>query len=100
MGATGSGLDFLRLAGSMVIVLLLLGALYWTLRKLKSVQRTQGDARALQLLETISLGPRQKVALLRVGDHQVLVGISPSQFTALGTWPHAANASTESEHAV
>jgi len=39
------------------------------------------------LLETISLGPRQKIALLRVGGQQVLVGITASQFTALGTWP-------------
>ena len=87
MGTTGSGLDMLRFAGSVAIVLLLLGAMLWILRRMKSVQQAQGGARRLQLLETISLGPRQKIALLRVGGQQVLVGITASQFTALGTWP-------------
>ena len=87
MGSTGtSPFDWVRVAGSIVLVLLLLGALMWTLRRMKILQTTQGGERKLQVLETISVGPRQKIALLRVANHQVLIGMSANQFTALGSW--------------
>jgi flagellar biogenesis protein FliO len=40
----------------------------------------------LQVVETISVGPRQKIALLRVANQLVLIGMSANQFTALGNW--------------
>lgn len=84
-----SGLDLFRVLGSTAMVLLLLVGMLWLLRRLQAAQRTQGGPSQLKLLETISLGPRQKIALLRIGSHQVLVGITASQFTALGAWPEA-----------
>jgi flagellar protein FliO/FliZ len=87
MGSTGaSPVDWVRIAGSIVVVLLLLAALMWTLRRMKNLQTIQGGERKLQVLETISVGPRQKIALLRVANHQVLIGMSANQFTALGSW--------------
>ena len=85
MGTAGaSGVDWLRVSGSFVLVLLLLGGMLWLLRRMKDMQvRHQGPA-LLELRETIHVGPRQKVALLRVGDKHVLVGISPQQLVALG----------------
>jgi flagellar biogenesis protein FliO len=49
--------------------------------------RPNGMPRQLQVIEAVSVGPRQKVALVRVGSREVLVGISPAQITALGNWP-------------
>ena len=87
MGTAGaSGVDWLRFSGSFLLVLLLLGGMLWMLRRMKHIQTTQGGVRKLEVLETISVGPRQKIALLRVGNHQVLVGMSATQFTALGQW--------------
>jgi flagellar biogenesis protein FliO len=43
----------------------------------------------LQVIEAVSVGPRQKIALVRVGGREVLVGVSPTQLTALGSWPAA-----------
>ena len=85
MGTVGaSGVDWLRVSGSFVLVLLLLGGMLWLLRRMKDMQlRHKGPAR-LELCETIHVGPRQKVALLRVGDKHILVGISPQQLVALG----------------
>jgi flagellar protein FliO/FliZ len=85
----GVGIDWLRYAGSVVIVILLLLAMLWILRRMKSMQSSQSDTKRMQLLETISVGPRQKICLLRVGATQVLVGITANQFTALGSWPDA-----------
>ncbi len=86
MTTTGVGFDWFRYAGSMMLVLLLLGGMLWLLRRLKSLQGTQHVAQRLQLLETISVGPRQKISLLRVGSNQVLVGITAGRFTALAHW--------------
>lgn len=87
MGSTGtSPFDWVRVAGSIVLVLLLLAALLWTLRRMKIMQTTQGGELKLRVLETISVGPRQKIALLQVDKHLVLIGMSANQFTALGSW--------------
>ena len=85
MGTVGaSGVDWLRVSGSFVLVLLLLGGMLWLLRRMKDMQVRHKGPALLEMLETIHVGPRQKVALLRVGDKYVLVGISPQQLVALG----------------
>jgi len=86
MVTTGLGIDWFRYAGSVLVVLLLLLGLLWVLKKMKSFQRSNSANSQMQLLETINIGPRQKISLLRVGSKQVLVGITASQFTALGSW--------------
>jgi len=99
MGTAGAiGVDWLRVSGSFVLVLLLLGGMLWLLRRMKDMQlRHKGPAR-LELCETIHVGPRQKVALVRVGDKHILVGISPQQLVALGeVQPFANTEGTRSE---
>lgn len=86
MLSTGSGIDWFRYAGSVVVVLLLLLGMLWILKKIKSLPRANKDQQRLELLETLSIGPRQKISLVRVGSNQVLVGITQNQFTALGCW--------------
>jgi flagellar protein FliO/FliZ len=82
-------MDALRMIGSLVLVFGLLGAVLWGLKRLQQLQTRPGQlgARRLQVLESHSVGPRQKIALVRVGAHEVLVGVSPGQITALGQWP-------------
>lgn len=81
-------MDMLRFMGSMLLVLALLGGLLWGLKRLQTgALRPGGAARQLQIIEAVSVGPRQKIALVRVGNREVLVGVSPAQITALGQWP-------------
>jgi flagellar protein FliO/FliZ len=89
MAAGLSAMDMLRFAGSLVLVLGLLGGLLWALKRMQTGVRPGGTLRQLQVIEAVSVGPRQKVALVRVGTREVLVGISPAQITALGSWPAA-----------
>jgi len=87
MGTAGaSGVDWLRFSGSFLFVLLLLGGMLWILRRMKAAQVRQNGPALLEMRETLHVGPRQKIALIRVGTQHVLVGISAQQFTALGTW--------------
>ena len=86
MGTAATSIDWLRVSASMLLVLGLLAALLWMLKRMKGLQIQHKGPPMLQVLETISVGPRQKMALVRVGAHQVLVGMTASQFTALGQW--------------
>ena len=93
-----SAVDMLRFAGSLILVLCLLGGLLWALKRMQTGVRPGGGLKQLQVIEAVSVGPRQKVALVRVGSREVLVGISPAQITALGNWP-AASAEKDSHEA-
>jgi flagellar protein FliO/FliZ len=73
--------------GSFALVLAIMAALLWALRKLQSRLNHQNAGRRLNVIESMSIGPRQKFALLRVGQHEVLVGITPTQMTSLAHWP-------------
>ena len=86
--APGLGTDDLfRMIGSFALVLAIMAALLWALRKLQSRMHSHQPGRRMQIIESLSVGPRQKFALLRVGEHEVLVGITPTQMTALAHWP-------------
>ena len=78
--------DLFRMLGSFALVLALMAALLWALRKLQSRMNTQSAGRRMNVIESMSVGPRQKFALLRVGQHEVLVGITATQMTALAHW--------------
>jgi flagellar protein FliO/FliZ len=75
-----------------------MAVLLWALRRLQSRMNSQNSGRRLQIIETVSVGPRQKIALVRVGTHEVLVGITPTQMTSLGQLPEGSHIS-EAAHA-
>ena len=82
--------DLFRMIGSFALVLAIMAGLLWALRKLQFRLNSQNAGKRMQVLETLSVGPRQKFALLKVGEHEVLVGITPTQMTSLGQWPASA----------
>jgi flagellar protein FliO/FliZ len=88
--------DLFRMIGSFILVLAVMAGLLWTLRKLQSRLNSQNSGKRMQVLETLIVGPRQKFALLKVGDNEVLVGITPSQMTSLGQWPASASSTAAS----
>jgi flagellar protein FliO/FliZ len=88
--------DLFRMIGSFALVLALMAALLWALRRLQSRMATQNSGRRMQIIESLSIGPRQKIALVRVGDHEVMVGITASQISALAHWPDNAAQSSGS----
>lgn len=94
-----NGADLFRLLGSFAIVIALMAFLLWALRRLQTKMHGQNSGRKLQVLEILSVGTRQKVALIRVGDREVLIGISPTQMCAL-TGEMASNSSLATQSLV
>jgi flagellar protein FliO/FliZ len=81
-------LDWLQYVLSFALVIALLLALLWTLRKLQNGSHMlRKKSQRLQMVETLSIGPRQKIVLLQVDGQDVLVGVTAHQMTALSPWP-------------
>ena len=75
---------------SLVLVFGLMGGLLWLLRRMQhKLQTSAGGQRQLRLVETLSVGPRQKIVLMEVDGQRLVVGVSPQQMQALGQWPAA-----------
>jgi flagellar protein FliO/FliZ len=63
----------------------LLLAMLWALRKLQNGQFIKRPHQRLQIIESLSVAPRQKIALIRMDNQEVLVGITAQQITVLHT---------------
>ena len=77
------------MVGSMAVVIVLLLAVLWGLKRVQNKMLTATHSGRMQVIETQSIGPRQKIALVRVGENEVLLGITPTQINALGSWQAA-----------
>src|SRR5260370_31771229 len=71
-----------QLALSLVAIVGLIFAISWVLKRLK-VSAPRGGRGQIAVLDELTLGARERVMLLRVGDSQVLVGIGAGGMVAL-----------------
>jgi flagellar protein FliO/FliZ len=78
-------LDWLQYLLSFALVIGLLLAMLWALRKLQNGQFIKRPHQRLQIIESLSVAPRQKIALIRMDNQEVLVGITAQQITVLHT---------------
>ena len=75
-----AGASLRMIAGLTGVLTLVIGA-GWLLRRLRDT--TPGRSGLIEISSGISLGAREKVVLLRVGDEQVLVGVTPAGMRTL-----------------
>lgn len=88
--AATTHLDWASLAGNFVLVLALLLGVLWLMRRMQGIKGLQGlrpVARRLSVVEALNVGPRQKLAVVRLDDREVLVGITANGFTLLDVPP-------------
>ena len=82
--------DWLQYLFSFIFVIGLLLALLWTLRKLQGGSSLLGkNTQRMQTLETLSVGTRQKIMLIRVDDREILIGVTAQQMSVLAPWPES-----------
>ena len=82
--AAGPALDagsVLQVFLGLVAVLLLIGAVAWLLRHVLRLQPTMCGQ--LRILGGLSMGARERVVLLKVGDTQLLLGVAPGRVHTL-----------------
>jgi flagellar protein FliO/FliZ len=71
----------LETAGGLVLILVLIFALGWLLRRFGRLpMSSKGE---IAILSGVSLGPRERAVLLRVGNTRLLVGVAPGRVQTL-----------------
>lgn len=70
----------------LIVVLVAVVALAWLMRRLSRFQSSVGDS--LQAIAGISLGPRERVVLVKVGETQLLLGVAPGRVQTLHVLEH------------
>jgi flagellar protein FliO/FliZ len=71
-----------QLTISLLLIVGLILAMSWLLRRFKVGGAHRGGG-TLAVIDQIALGPRERIALVRVGQSQVLVGIGAGGVVAL-----------------
>lgn len=79
---TGSaGAQLMQLLLGLVLVVGLIFLLAWLVRRVQQVV-PRGN-QAIRLISSQSLGPRDRLVLVQVGEEQVLLGLTPGRITPL-----------------
>jgi flagellar protein FliO/FliZ len=71
-----------QLTLSLIAIVALILAISWALKRLKLAGPRRGSG-AMSVLDELSVGPRERIVLIRVGESQVLVGIGASGLVPL-----------------
>lgn len=82
--------DWFSFIASFTVVLVLLGLVLFGLKKMQNGSLLGMSPRRIRILDTISIGPRQKIILLRVRDEDILVAVTPQQINTLAGFPLSA----------
>lgn len=81
---TSQGAYLAQVLVGLLAVLAMIFIMGWVLKKLG--QGTIGSNGNLKVVSSLSLGTREKIALIQVADQQLLVGITPNNIRTLKTF--------------
>ncbi len=76
-----SGSYLMQLVLGLLVVILCIVALAWFTKKMNRFHSITDDS--LKVITGISMGTREKIVLLQVGEEQLLVGVSPGRINKL-----------------
>jgi flagellar protein FliO/FliZ len=80
--------DWVSFVLSFLLVIALLAATLWGLRRFGRMQlQNQSGQASIKLIDSFSLGARQRIILVESDDQRILVGVSSQTMTGLGQWP-------------
>ena len=92
--ASGTG-AVIQMLGALALVLAVLFAVLWLLRRV-SGGRLNGAA-PIRTVGGIALGSRERVVLLEIGEHWLVVGVAPGSVTGIATLPRGELAGPRSD---
>jgi flagellar protein FliO/FliZ len=73
--------------GGLVLVVAVAVALGWAVKRLNARKLLGGKGRHLEVLETVTIGPRRSLALVRCGTHWLVVGLGERELISVATLP-------------
>lgn len=78
-------------AGSLLLVLAVIFGLAWVLRRMQGLRGA--SSRLLSVSGALQLGPRERIAIVRVGEQHFLVGVTQGSVNLLHRFDKAPEAS-------
>ena len=80
-------MEWMSFGLSFILVLLTIGALYFLFHRFVLGAMPMKIERRMKVVETLAVGPRQKIVLMRVAGREVVIGITAQQMNTLAEWP-------------
>lgn len=77
----------LSMGGGLVLVVALAVGLGWAAKRMNARRLLGGRGRNMELVETIQVGPRRQLALVRLGGQWLVVGLGEKELTHIATMP-------------
>ncbi|WP_018410126.1 flagellar biosynthetic protein FliO [Methyloversatilis thermotolerans] len=85
--ATTSGAGaVIQMLGALAVVLAVLFAALWLLRRLSGGKFAGGGA-PIRTVGGIAVGSRERIVLLEIGEHWLVVGVAPGSVNGIATLP-------------
>ncbi|MBS3049097.1 flagellar biosynthetic protein FliO [Enterobacter mori] len=81
--ATGSVL--MTVTGALALIILLMVVMAWAARRSGLARRFNDAQGNMTLVATQSLGPRERLVLVDVGEQRLVLGVTATQITCLAT---------------
>jgi flagellar protein FliO/FliZ len=94
--AVASAGSLLQTILALTFVLALLAALAWAMKRYGP--RASGPNTTLRLVGSLSLGGRERIVVVEVGDQWIVVGAAPGRLNALATMARQPQTGTETEN--
>jgi flagellar protein FliO/FliZ len=88
--AMASDSVLMTVMGALALVVLLMVALAWVFRRSGLSRRLNDGSGAMTLVASKSLGARERLVLVDVGDQRLVLGVTASQITCLTAQPRPA----------
>jgi flagellar protein FliO/FliZ len=76
----------LKLTGGLLLVVAVIFVLAWLVKKFNLNQQSQNGL--IRIVAGLSIGTRDRIVLLQVGEEQILVGLTPGRIEKLHTLSH------------
>ncbi|MDH3760599.1 MAG: flagellar biosynthetic protein FliO [Gammaproteobacteria bacterium] len=73
----------LKLTGGLVLIVALIFVLAWLMKKFNLNQQSQSGL--MRIIAGLSVGTRDRIVLLQIGDEQILLGLTPGRIEKLHT---------------
>lgn len=75
----------MTVSGALALIILLMVVLAWAVRRSGLARRLNDAQGNITLVATQSLGPRERLVLVDVGEQRLVLGVTASQITCLAT---------------
>ncbi|MCP4875993.1 MAG: flagellar biosynthetic protein FliO [Gammaproteobacteria bacterium] len=73
----------LKLTGGLLLVVIIIFGLAWLVKKFNLNQQSQNGL--IRIIAGLSIGARDRIVLLQIGEEQILVGLTPGRIEKLHT---------------